>query len=132
MALASLLHVRTDRTGLNVFAFEHAMAHRQLLGAMAPLPRFSVVPYFIDPQHELQSPNTLWQVNHQQAHDDAMTSLPTFFGRTTVGIRPAQIYVAENQTDPMQLRWFTFANHTEHFTMNNSIQNPFVLTFPFG
>ena len=131
MALPSLLHYTDDELGRNTFAFEHAMAHRNVLGAMSPLDAFSVVPYLLDPMQNTEIPATKWHQNHQQAHDDFNNALPTYFGATTVGIRPAVNLIDYNLTDQRQLAWWTFSNQTEHFVAENSILPPLVLDYPF-
>jgi hypothetical protein len=113
------------------FAFEHAMAHRNLLGGMAPLSNFGVIPYFVDPTPSPQPAYAdKWQLNHQQAHYDAFAALPVFYGQTTVGIRPAQMLIDSNLTDQAQLAWWTHANHTEHYVAGETTNPPMTLTYP--
>ena len=86
-----------------MFGFEHAMAHRELLGAMAPLDRFSVIPYFVHPQ---TLPSGGWRMDHQQAHN-AMAATPSPLLE--------QILRDSNLFNPEQRKWWEFMNHHEHY-----------------
>lgn len=150
MALPTLLTEPVGAGQTETFAFEHAMAHRQLLGAMATsvnvytpaapspvnpfilpgttgLTGFSAVPYGpLDPQ----SNASLWHLDHGQAHTDAQISLPDYFGYPTEGlINPASNMVDFNLDVPGQRTWWTFANHQEHLVAQSVL--PQVLVFPF-
>src|SRR5262245_52785468 len=59
------------------FDFEHAMAHRNALAVIYPLQRFSVVPYFIEPEQNVERRAGKWHLNHQQAHTDALNNFPS-------------------------------------------------------
>jgi hypothetical protein len=96
------------------FAFEHAMAHRRVLGIMSPLDRFSIVPYFIDPMDPQASADG-WHLNHQQAHNDSLNEVPTGYGATEVGLRVGQNLVDTDLTAPQAKAWWTFQNHMEHY-----------------
>jgi hypothetical protein len=125
MALPAILN-ENDR----IFGFEHAMAHRNVLAAMAPLNGYSVVPYILDPMQHTDQPATKWFQNHQQAHNDGLTALPQAFGLTILTIRPGQNLIDQDWADQRQKRWWTFANHMDHMAMEASIQEPFILTLP--
>ena len=140
MALPALLHWGNESAARNTFAFEHANAHRTLLGGMAPLDRFSALPYFTDQAN----PRGIWSLNHQQAHQDALTSLPTwpwtFWGvggnppvepvPTPTGLSFGANLRDTNLTiNPDAVPWWTFVNHQEHYLMQQVL--PQYLTFPF-
>ena len=125
MAIASLLRMGGSNAERAVFGFEHAMAHRQLYASMSPLSQFSVLPYLIDPPQV----GGKYALNHQQAHWDFLSTLPSFppgigvidnpDGSTTVptgGL--AQISDPILLTDPVQnsrqFSWWLFANKTAH------------------
>lgn len=119
MAVVSLLQIGTTPTQKATFAFEHAMAHRNYLGIMAPLTRFSVIPYLLDPMASI-NPAGAWHQSHQQAHDDALTTVPTAWGAKTVGL-----FVGRNLRDTdlrnrEQKTWWTFQNHMEHYIANGT------------
>lgn len=109
-----------------IFAFEHAMAHRQLLSAMLPFDRFSLVPYVLDPQLD----NRMWMQKHQNAQDDFITTIPTwglYPGSLPAypGTLPVRAGENTNLTDanlknPGQRTWFTFANWMEHYVGANA------------
>ena|SRR6516164_5242692 len=102
-----------------VFAFEHAMAHRIYLGMMAPLTRFSAVPYILDPI-TVRRPSDSWHLNHQQAHDDADNAIPgTYLGPAIVGYSPNM--KDANLADPWNRSWWTFMNHREHFIESSAM-----------
>jgi hypothetical protein len=89
-----------------VFSFEHAMAHRTLLGAMSPIAKFSLLPYQLDPQ---RLDNSKYLLDHQQAHNDANSTA-------------LDINSTNNLIDTTgNMRWWTFANHLEHFQMFNNL-----------
>src|SRR5262245_17165608 len=101
------------------FPWEHAMAHRNFIGVMSPLPRFTVIPYFIDP-FTAKRPGDNWHMNHRRAHDDADDALPDkYLG--TVGFGVSGILVDSDLNDPVSRSWWTFINHTEHYVESNNI-----------
>lgn len=126
MAINYLTVMPTDERGQATFAFEHAMAHRTFLGAIAPLHRFSVIPYFIDPQ---QNDVPKWKLNHQQAHLDAMPNLPDYWQAETFGLLFMHNLLDYDLDDPEQRAWWTFANNQEHYAAMHSL--PSELVFPF-
>ena len=129
MSIATLLHMNNAPTSKATFSFEHMMAHRNYFGIMSPLDRFSVLPYLLDPMGKV-SPADNWHLNHQQAHNDALTTIPTFFyGRG--GLTPeeqvqAGLAIGQNIRDPdlnvyEAHSWWTFKNHMEHYVANGSV-----------
>jgi hypothetical protein len=120
MARVSLLHMGDGLGQRAAFELEHAMAHRNALGIINPLTRFSVIPYFIDPM-QLQRPAQKWNLNHQQAHNDALTHLPAEFGASTVGLFVGQNLVDTDMTNERQRKWWIFQNHMEHYVGGNTI-----------
>jgi|SRR5215471_2484299 len=156
MTLATLLVEPVGPGQAETFAFEHAMAHRQLLGGMAtpvsvftptipvpppppPLPHafilpgttglsgFSAIPYGpLDPAAQT-SP---WNLDHGQAHSDFQITLPGWFSiAEPEQLNPAQPMVDFNLQDAGQRAWWTFANHQEHQTAETVL--PLELTYPF-
>jgi hypothetical protein len=109
--------------------FNHAMAHREWLGVMAPLTRFSLVPYFIEPMIASVEAAGPWALRHQQAHNDAMASLPSSFGATTVGLFIGGNLIDTNLGDQGQQKWLEFQNEQEHYVANTAITPP--NTYPF-
>ena len=122
-----------------MWEFFEAMTHRQFLGAMFPLTRFSVLPYNLDPIPVYPGPAArFWMMNHQKAQTDAMTTIPTW-GFAGPGLPPypgtLDVNVPENQnlqdshiTIPDQRAWFTFINHQEMYVASTFL--PELLTLP--
>lgn len=128
MSVASLLVYKNSPT----FAFEHAMAHRNMLGGMAPLDQFSVLPYLLDPMQKPNEPVTKWHLNHQQAHNDAMvTLLSPYYGLVELtGINSHQILIDTPLAEEGPQRWWTFNNQQEHLLAQASILLATELTYP--
>jgi hypothetical protein len=103
------------------FPWDHAFAHRNALGVMSPLDRFSSIPYFIDPMQDIATPGSMWHLDHQSAHNDALANLPTEFGASTVGLFIGQNLRDTDLDDPRQRLWWTFQNHMEHYVGGNTI-----------
>ena len=135
MSTANLLNINDP-----AFEFWEAMVHRQLLGAMAPLTRFSVLPYNLDPMPEYPGPAArFWMLNHQRAQTDAISTIPTW-GWPGPNYPPypgsLDVSVPENQNlqdyhiaIPEQAAWFAFVNHQELYVASTFL--PEILTFPF-
>jgi hypothetical protein len=103
------------------FAFQHAMSHRNAMGVMSPLDRFSIIPYFIDPEQNVGTPGSMWHLDHQQAHNDALQHLPTEFGAATVGLFIGQNLRDYDLDNEGQLKWWLFQNWAEHYVGGNTI-----------
>jgi hypothetical protein len=118
-----------------MFAFHHAMSHRGALGVMAPLTRWSAVPYLLDPIQNSDVPASMWHTDHQQAHDDAQRALPDYYGATSHGnLAVAGILADYNLSKPDQLRWWTWKNQIDHYIAASTILPPSTTpkwTFPF-
>lgn len=112
MSTAYLLKMPDDPLGQATYFFEEAMAHRTLLGAMSPLDRFSVLPYLLDPFLD----NGMWFLNHQQAQNDALTTLVPLFGATNL--------VDTDMDNPEQRTWFEFVNHQELYVATGLLSGP--------
>jgi hypothetical protein len=127
---------------LDSWQFDHANAHRQLLGAMSEpfftfqdllvrggLSMFSALPYWVDPQLNVG----MWHLDHGQAHADAQTTLVAWFGFTPVelktGMAPNPDFVDFDLKDPSHLQWWTHQNHVSHLTAQSTL--PLELVFPF-
>jgi hypothetical protein len=135
MAVVTLLNLEETNA---TFDFEHAMAHRNYFGAMYPLPRFSVLPYLIDPTQNGELPASKWHLNHQQAHNDVLPVIPSrynYFAPTDeVGLFIGSNLIDTDLADEGQRKWWTFANHMEHYIANNALlpfPAEFEVRFPF-
>ena len=140
MSLASLLVMTEPFT----FAFEHAMAHRNFLGAMSPLDAFTAVPYFLDPP----SASPMFHLYHNRAHQDALAPTTALMTPVVPGERPGYIQSGPFQTElplgvpfpqdflmntptPTQERqkWWTWTNQQEHLAGMDIL--PTEATYPF-
>lgn len=140
MSIATLMAPPTPEN-LPSWQFDHAMAHREMTGGMSAtidlignirlgaLSHFSALPYFLDPQV-----NTgVWHLDHGQAHQDAVVTLPPFFGHhrtpeTLTTIAPTQDFVDMDFDDQALLTWWTHANQQEHMAAQNVLTQ---LVYPF-
>lgn len=62
-----------------MFAFEHAIQHRQYFSLLEQLSQKSVAPYLLDPSLGMDLAAENWNLNHQQAHDDFNNDLPSTY-----------------------------------------------------
>ena len=117
------------------FSFDHAMSHRTYFGVMAPLTRFSVLPYLpLNPMLDESIPSGWFNLTHQHAHDDVFITLPTYYGSLTIGIPNNQILVETDLANKEQALWWQFLNLTEHQIADSSILPALaedLWTFPF-
>lgn len=133
MSIASLIASPPldDSAAQAAWAFELAMAHRTLLGAMAPLDRFSAIPYFLDPMQDVHIPAGDWNTNRQQAQNDAATTLPSYYGAATRGFAAPEILIDTDLTDPASLPWWSFQNHQFLYVATATIQPGYPSQYPF-
>lgn len=126
MALPDLMRLGDSQVDRDLFAFEHAMAHRTLLISMSPLTRFGQIPYMrmLDPMLDIQQPAVDWHLNHQQAHNDFMRVLPQSYGAKPVGLFIGGNVIDYNLDDEEQRQWWIHRNHTEHYVATGTISPP--------
>lgn len=107
------------------FALEHAASHQILLQAITPLSnytQFAIEPGYFDPRSRAAgAPATMWQVKHQNAHDNASEYLPPFFGSTAVGLNAGQTLVDSDLEEQSGLTWSLFVNLQLHYAAMQSI-----------
>jgi hypothetical protein len=112
---APLMVMGADPRSEAFFEFEHAMAHRQVLQAMAPFQRLSVLPYVLDPKLDTD----MWAMIHQTAQDDFIQTSPTWGMYPTSlppypGTLPVAVGDSKNLIDEGDV-WTTFVNWMEHY-----------------
>ena len=144
MALPTLLRMGESQGERASFAFDHIMNHRAFYAAMAPLTTYSVMPYLPLPDNAPQN-DPMWRFNHQSAHNDAMTALPTWPYSIILGLPttqvpdPLPIGVPNNQNlvdtdfaDRGRRNWWLFSNHSEHYAAQAVMPEIRDWRFPFG
>ena len=117
-----------------LFWFDHEMAHRLPLGAMAPLDQFSPLPYLLDPFNE----GGWWRLIHSTAQNAFIENLPSWPGsrdqegwaNNGIGLATHQPLFAPDVEKPGQREWWTLANFREHLAAEASLSFE-ELTFPF-
>ena len=105
------------------FGLEHAAAHQVMLEAIGNKDvQFASEPYYFDPRVAFAGkPASMWQVKHQNAHDEAAADLPPFHGSTAVGMNIGQILVDSDLEEPSGLTWSLFVNLQLHYAAMSSI-----------
>ena len=107
------------------FALEHRALHQIMVEAITPLSnytQFVTEPGYFDPRsQEAGLPGSLWQIKHQNAHDDATRYLPPFYGSPAVGMNTGQNLVDSNLEEPSGLTWSLFVNLRLHYAAMLSI-----------
>lgn len=121
MIASTLLTIPATQGGRDWFSFDHAMNHRSVMVAMAPLSQWSAMPYWIDPMRYDARPATWWPLQHQQAHNDFTDYLPAYGTALTEGIPTAQIMIDSNLGDPGSREWWLLANQMEHQIANSAM-----------
>jgi hypothetical protein len=104
-----------------LFAFEHMMQHREMMAVMAPLDRFSRLPYLLDPAYQIDVRAGPWNLDHQQAHNDFLSVVPQ--GAQSRTVADANLKNTESAI------WWTFENHQQHLIANEAISQ-LSRTFP--
>jgi hypothetical protein len=111
--------------GNPAFGLEHRAVHQIMVEAITPLSnytQFSIEPIYFDPRSAAAGlPATMWQLKHQNAHDNAAEYLPSFFGSTTVGLNSAQTLVDSDLEEQSGLTWSLFVNLYLHYAAMLSI-----------
>lgn len=113
MSIVSLLHYPPDERGQAAYVFDHAQEHKKLVAQMGSPASFNLINYLLDPMppDALQGATSLWDMNHQQAHDDAAN----FFG-----VQPSLTLVDTPTQQPGPFAWFLFVNSQEHSALNQA------------
>lgn len=106
-----------------LYDFQHGMSHRLYMSIMAPLTRFSGMPYFVEPRFDPSPPAAAnWRRNHQRAHDDLANHVPSDFPAAAFGIPAWSNLVDTDLNDPGERQWWVFANFTEHRIADQTMQ----------
>lgn len=104
------------------FGLEHRASHQVILQSLPQHVQYALEPYYFDPRTiEAGAPATMWQVKHQDAHDNAAADLPPFYGAPTVGMNAGQNLVDLNLEEHSGLQWALFVNLNLHYAAMLSI-----------
>jgi len=110
MSIVSLMHYPDDERGRAAYAFDHQQEHVKLVVAMGNPTPYNLINYLLDPMPPgaLTDNATLWDMNHQQSHDDAAN----YFG-----VQPSLPLIDSptQQAGPFQM--FLFTNNQEHVAL---------------
>jgi hypothetical protein len=106
------MHYPADARGQAAFVFDHAQEHIKLVAQMGSPSSFNLINYLLDPvPPDAMTGSTLWDMNHQQAHDDAAN----FFG-----VQPSLTLIDTPTQEAGPFRWFLFTNSQEHSALNQA------------
>ena len=113
MSIVSLLHYPDDERGQAAFVFDHAQEHKKLVAQMGNPAPFTLINYLLDPMppDTLDTPASLWDMNHSQSHDDAAN----YFG-----VEPSLPLIDAPTQQPGPFQMFLFVNHQEHSALNGA------------
>lgn len=107
------------------FGLEHAASHQVILQALntrSNNTQFAIEPAYFDPRSAAAgAPATMWQLKHQNAHDNANELLPPFYGSTAVGLNAGQTLVDSDLEEQSGLTWSLFVNLQLHYAAMLSI-----------
>jgi hypothetical protein len=107
------------------FGLEHRAWHQVMVDAITPLSnytQFAIEPAYFDPRSRAAGlPATMWQLKHQNAHDNAAEYLPPFYGSSAVGMNAGQILLDSDLEQPSELIWSLFVNLQLHYAAMLSI-----------
>lgn len=93
------------------FGFDHAASHQEIAYWMAADSQYAVEPFWFDPRSAAAgSPASIWQIKHQQTHNDMSAFLPPPSGSMSFGL--SMVDSDLNLQEPLQ--WSLFANLTWH------------------
>jgi hypothetical protein len=113
MSVVTLMHYPDTERGQAAFAFDHSQEHVKLVAQMGGGgSQFNLVNYLLDPMPpDSMGGASLWDMNHQQAHDDAAN----FFG-----VQPSLTLIDSPTQRPGPFQWFLFTNSQEHVALNQA------------
>jgi hypothetical protein len=114
MSIVSLMHYPDDERGRAAYAFDHQQEHVKLVVAMGNPTPYNLINYLLDPMPPgaLTDNATLWDMNHQQAHDDAAQ----FFN-----VQPSLALIDSPTQQAGPFQWFLFTNSQEHNALSQAV-----------
>jgi hypothetical protein len=115
MSVVSLMHYPDTERGRAAFVFDHQQEHVKLVAQMGNPTPFTLINYLLDPMPPgAMDGASLWDMNHQQAHDDAAH----FFN-----VQPSLTLIDSPTQRPGPFQWFLFTNSQEHNALNQAALN---------
>jgi hypothetical protein len=114
MSIATLLTFPTTERSMAAWAFDHQQEHQKLVAQMGEgATGFTLINYLLDPipPDTWTSSTSLWDMNHQQAHDDAANWF---------GVQPSLTLIDSPTQQSGPLQWFLFINSQEHNALNQA------------
>jgi hypothetical protein len=115
MSIVSLLHYPDNPRAQAAWVFDHQQEHQKLTAQMQPSAG-NLINYLLDPMppDAWQTGATLWDMNHQQAHDDAAR----FFN-----VQPSLSLIDSPTQQAGPFQFFLFINNQEHVALNQAALN---------
>ena len=116
-----------------LFSFEHMQAHRRYFAMMAPLDRFSALPYLLDPPLHTEIRASDWHLNHSKSHIDFARTLPSEYNAPATPERnpAAQPIMDYNLSNTEYIASWSFQQHREHFLADQAVLPLLTGTWPF-
>ena len=109
------MHYPDSERGQAAFVFDHQQEHVKLVAQMGNPNPFTLINYLLDPMPPgAMDGASLWDMNHQQAHDDAAH----FFN-----VQPSLTLIDSPTQRPGPFQWFLFTNSQEHNALNQAAIN---------
>jgi hypothetical protein len=112
MSIVSLLHYPDNPRAQAAWAFDHWQEHSKLTAQMRDPSKFNLINYLLDPMpSDAMNGASLWDMNHQQAHDDAANWF---------GVQPSLTLIDSTTQQQGPFQWFLFTNSQEHNALNQA------------
>jgi hypothetical protein len=109
MSIVSLMHFPDNPRAQAAWAFDHQQEHQKLTAQMQPSAG-NLINYLLDPMpDDAMNGASLWDMNHQQAHDDAANWF---------GVKPSLTLIDSTTQSNGPFQWFLFINSQEHNALN--------------
>jgi hypothetical protein len=112
MSIVSLMHYPDNARGQAAFAFDHANEHQKLVAQMGSPTPYNLINYLLDPMPpDSMGGASLWDMNHQQAHDDAANWF---------NVQPSLALIDTPTQAAGPFQWFLFTNSQEHNALSQA------------
>jgi hypothetical protein len=112
VSIVSLMHYPDNARGQAAFAFDHANEHQKLVAQMGSPTPYNLINYLLDPMPpDSMGGASLWDMNHQQAHDDAANWF---------NVQPSLALIDTPTQAAGPFQWFLFTNSQEHNALSQA------------